>query len=170
MQEVWAQVDDYFGELLAPLDEILTAALAANKKAGLPPIDVTALQGKFLEFLVRISGTRRILEIGTLGGYSTIWLARGLPSDGCIVSLELVPLHAEVARANLRHAGVLPQVDLRVGPALESLQALCPVRSDLHRRGQADLSRIPSVGFEAIAPGNRYRRRQRRPRRKGRGC
>jgi len=124
MQEVWAQVDDYFGELLAPLDEILTAALAANKKAGLPPIDVTALQGKFLEFLVRISGTRRILEIGTLGGYSTIWLARGLPSDGCIVSLELVPLHAEVARANLRHAGVLPQVDLRVGPALESLQAL----------------------------------------------
>ena len=124
MQEIWTQVDSYFGELLTPPDEILSSALVANKKAGLPSIDVTALQGKFLEFLVRISGTRRILEIGTLGGYSTIWLARGLPSDGCIVSLELVPLHAEVARANLLRAGALHLVDLRVGPAIESLQAL----------------------------------------------
>jgi predicted O-methyltransferase YrrM len=124
MQDIWAQVDTYFGGLLTPPDEILTAALAANKKAGLPPIDVTPLQGKFLEFLVRISGARRILEIGTLGGYSTIWLARGLPEDGRIVSLELIALHAEVARANLLRAGVLNQVDLRVGPAIESLQSL----------------------------------------------
>jgi predicted O-methyltransferase YrrM len=124
MQDIWAQVDSYFGELLTPPDEVLTAAITANKQAGLPPIDVTALQGKFLEFLVRISGARRILEIGTLGGYSTIWLARGLPEDGHIVSLELVPLHAEVARANLLRAGSRHQVDLRVGPAIESLQSL----------------------------------------------
>jgi predicted O-methyltransferase YrrM len=124
MQDIWAQVDSYFGELLTPPDEILSSALAANKRAGLPSIDVTPLQGKFLEFLVRISGARRILEIGTLGGYSTIWLARGLPADGSIVSLELIPLHAEVARANLTRAGALNRVDLRVGPALESLQAL----------------------------------------------
>jgi len=124
MQEIWSQVDSYFGELLAPPDEILDAALAANKNAGLPSIDVTPLQGKFLEFLVRISGARRILEIVTLGGYSTIWLARGLPEDGSIVSLELMPHHAEVARANLLRAGALHMVDLRVGPAIESLQAL----------------------------------------------
>ena len=124
MQDIWSRVDSYFGDLLTPPDEVLPAALAANKKAGLPPIDVTALQGKFLEFLVRISGARRILEIGTLGGYSTIWLARGLPDNGCIVSLELVPLHAEVARANLSRAGVLDCIDIRVGPAIESLQSL----------------------------------------------
>jgi predicted O-methyltransferase YrrM len=124
MQDIWAQVDSFFGDLLTPPDEILSAALDANKKAGLPPIDVTALQGKFLEFIVRISGARRILEIGTLGGYSTIWLTRGLPEDGRIVSLELVPLHAQVARANLLRAGALHQVDLRVGPAIESLKSL----------------------------------------------
>ncbi|MGA2651003.1 MAG: O-methyltransferase [Terracidiphilus sp.] len=124
MQDIWSQVDAYFGELLTPPDEVLKAALAANKKAGLPSIDVTALQGKFLEFLVRISGARRILEIGTLGGYSTIWLARGLPENGRIISLELIPLHAEVARANLSRAGVLDRVEVRVGPAIESLQSL----------------------------------------------
>jgi predicted O-methyltransferase YrrM len=124
MQDIWSQVDSYFGDLLTPPDEILDAALQANKDAGLPPIDVTPLQGRFLEFLVRISGARRILEIGTLGGYSTIWLSRGLPEDGRIVSLELVPLHAEVARANLFRAGALDRVDVRVGPANESLQSL----------------------------------------------
>ena len=124
MQDIWTQVDSYFGDLLTPPDETLDAALAANKKAGLPPIDVTALQGKFLEFLVRISAAHRILEIGTLGGYSTIWLARGLPEDGRIVSLELIPLHAEVARANLARAGLIDRVDVRVGPANESLQSL----------------------------------------------
>ena len=112
MQDVWSKVDSYFGDLLNSPDEILSAALAANKQAGLPSIDVTPLQGKFLEFLVRISGARRILEIGTLGGYSTIWLSRGLPEDGQIVSLELVPLHAEVARANLARAGALDRVDV----------------------------------------------------------
>jgi predicted O-methyltransferase YrrM len=126
MQDVWAQVDRYFGDLLvpAPPDNKLDAALAANEKAGLPAIDVTRLQGKFLELLVRISGARRILEIGTLGGYSTIWLAGALAEGGRIVSLELDSHHAKVARANLENAGVLDRVDLRVGRAIESLEAL----------------------------------------------
>jgi predicted O-methyltransferase YrrM len=124
MQEMWTQVDRYFGDLLTPPDNMLDAALRANEQAGLPQIDVTRLQGKFLEFLVRISGARHILEIGTLGGYSTIWLARALPGDGRIVSLELDPHHAEVARANLENAGVLDCVDLIVGPAIDTLPTL----------------------------------------------
>ncbi len=126
MQDLWTQVDRYFCERLAPTgpgDE-LDAALAANKKADLPAIDVSRLQGKFLEFLVRSSGARRVLEIGTLGGYSTLWLARGLPEDGKIVTLEFDPHHAETARENLRNAGVLGRVDLRVGPAMDNLPAL----------------------------------------------
>jgi predicted O-methyltransferase YrrM len=124
MQDVWTAVDSYFGDLLIARDEKLDAALAANRKAGLPAIDVSRLQGKFLELLVRISGARRILEIGTLGGYSTIWLARGLPEGGRIVTLEFDPHHAEVARANLEHAGVLDRVDLRVGRAIDTLPKL----------------------------------------------
>jgi predicted O-methyltransferase YrrM len=121
---IWTQVDDYFCNLLASPDDNFDAALKANQQAGLPQIDVTRLQGKFLEFLVRISGARCILEIGTLGGYSTLWLARALPGDGRIVTLELDPHHAEVARANLENAGVLDSVDLIVGPAIETLPAL----------------------------------------------
>jgi len=124
MQDVWTAVDGYFGDLLIARDEKLDAALAANRKAGLPAIDVSRLQGKFLELLVRISGARRILEIGTLGGYSTIWLARGLPEGGRIVTLEFDPHHAEVACANLEHAGVLDRVDLRVGRAIDTLPKL----------------------------------------------
>jgi len=124
MQDVWTAVDGYFGDLLIARDEKLDTALAANQKAGLPAIDVSRLQGKFLELLVRISGARRILEIGTLGGYSTIWLARGLPEGGRIVTLEFDPHHAEVARANLEHAGVLDRVDLRVGRAIDTLPKL----------------------------------------------
>ena len=123
-QSVWTRVDNYFCDLIAPPDDKLDAALVANERAGLPPIDVTRLQGKFLEFLVRISGARCILEIGTLGGYSTLGLARALPGDGRIVSLELDPHHAEVARANLENAGVMESVDLMIGPALESLPTL----------------------------------------------
>jgi len=121
---IWAQVDKYFGDLLVHADNTLDDALLANEQAGPPQIDVTKLQGKFLEFLVRISGARCILEIGTLGGYSTIWLARALPGDGRIVSLELDPHHAEIARANLENAGVLDSVDLIIGPALETLPTL----------------------------------------------
>ncbi len=124
MQDVWTQVDNYFGDLLAPADEKLEAAIAANQRAGLPAIDVSRLQGKFLHLLARISGARRILEIGTLGGYSTIWMARALPEGGRIVTLELNPHHAEIARANLLNAGLLDRVDLRVGRAINLLPAL----------------------------------------------
>jgi predicted O-methyltransferase YrrM len=120
----WAAVDRYFEKRLVRSDEALDVARRANSDAGLPAIDVTPLQGKFLELLVRISGARRILEIGTLGGYSTIWLARALPEDGHIVTLELEPRHAEVARANLEHAGLLKRVELRIGRAGESLERL----------------------------------------------
>ncbi|MGO9339761.1 MAG: O-methyltransferase [Terracidiphilus sp.] len=123
-QAVWSKVDRYFGDLLAPSDAALDAALRANQQAGLPQIDVTSLQGKFLDFLVRSSGAKRVLEIGTLGAYSTIWLARALPEGGRVVTLELDPHHARVARGNLQNAGVLDRVDLRVGPALESLSTL----------------------------------------------
>jgi len=124
MQEIWARVDRYFDNLLAPADEALTAALQSNTDAHLPAIDVPAQLGKFLAFLVQISGARRVLEIGTLGGYSTIWLARALRADGIVISLEIDPRHAEVARANLARAGVLDRVDIRVGSAADSLRAM----------------------------------------------
>jgi predicted O-methyltransferase YrrM len=123
-QKVWAKVDRYFGDRLVQSDPAFDAALAANRKADLPAIDVTSLQGRFLELLVRISGARRVLEIGTLGGYSTLWLARALPQDGQVVTLELEPRHAEIARANLQNAGLSDRVDLRVGRAAELLKAL----------------------------------------------
>jgi predicted O-methyltransferase YrrM len=129
MQEVWTKVDNYFGGLLTPKDEKLDAALRANEKAGLPAIDVTGLQGKFLDFLVRVSGARRVLEIGTLGGYSTIWIARALPEGGSVVSLELEQHHAEVARANLKNAGVLDRVEIVVRPALDTLPELEKTRA-----------------------------------------
>ncbi|MGA2808558.1 MAG: O-methyltransferase [Terracidiphilus sp.] len=124
MQDEWAQVDNYFADRLVPASDEFDAALKANQQAGLPPIDVTGLQGKFLELLVRISGARRILEIGTLGGYSTLWMARALPEGGRVVSLELDPHHAEVARANLQRAGVLDRVELIVGSAADTLPTL----------------------------------------------
>lgn len=120
----WIAVDDYFASLLAPEDAQLRATLEANSKAGLPAIDVSPLQGKFLQLLVQMTQARRILEIGTLGGYSTLWMARALPPDGCIVTLEQNPAHADVARSNLLRAGVLNRVDLRLGRALDLLPAL----------------------------------------------
>ena len=121
---MWTAVDRYFGDRLLTSDAALDSILAANRKAGLPPIDVTPLQGKFLELLARMSGARRVLEIGMLGGYSTAWLARALPSDGRIVSLELEPRHAEIARKNLESVGVSDRVEIRVGRAADSLQTL----------------------------------------------
>jgi len=102
---LWASIDRYFGDLLAPSDEPLKAALKANRKARLPAIDVSPLQGKFLQVLIQMTQAQRVLEIGTLGGYSTIWMARALPKRGRIISLEFSPRHAEVARANLHCAG-----------------------------------------------------------------
>ncbi|UWZ82140.1 O-methyltransferase [Occallatibacter riparius] len=124
MEKIWAEVDDYLGNLLAPHDPALTRALDANQASGLPSIDVPPLLGKFLDVIIRISGARRVLELGTLGGYSTIWMARALPPDGQLISLEIESKHADIARANLEAAGVMERVDIRVGPAIESLRAL----------------------------------------------
>ncbi|MET3524430.1 O-methyltransferase [Mesorhizobium abyssinicae] len=120
----WTAVDDYIVSSLFAADPVLDAVLAANRDQGLPAIDVSAAQGKLLLLLVRIRGARRVLEIGTLGGYSTIWMARGLPADGKVVTLELDPHHARVARSNFERAGVSDRIDLRIGPALQSLAAL----------------------------------------------
>ncbi|MDT0435052.1 MULTISPECIES: O-methyltransferase [Streptomyces] len=122
--QVWTDVDDYFTTHLAPGDAALTAALRDSAAAGLPPIAVTAPQGKLLHLLATVQGARTVLEIGTLGGYSTIWLARALPADGRLTSLEFSPHHAEVATRNLARAGLDKLVEVRVGPALESLPAL----------------------------------------------
>jgi predicted O-methyltransferase YrrM len=121
---LWTAVDGYFAELLAPADEQFQGALKANRKAKLPAIAVSPVQGKFLHVLVKITQAKCVLEIGTLGGYSTIWMARALPENGRIVTLEFDPRHAELARSNLRSAGLLKQVDVRVGRALDSLPRL----------------------------------------------
>jgi predicted O-methyltransferase YrrM len=123
-EKLWAKVDDYLVEKLIPADPVLTAAHEANIAAGLPAIDVTPCQAKLLHLLARIQGAKRILEIGTLGGYSTIWLARALPEDGRLVTLELEEKHAAVARQNLERAGLASRVELRLGPAAKSLEAL----------------------------------------------
>jgi predicted O-methyltransferase YrrM len=123
-QPTWSAVDDYVDLRLVGADDELDAALAASIAAGLPPIAVTPSQGKLLHLLARSIGARSILEIGTLGGYSTIWLARALPPGGRLVTLEADTHNADVARANIAGAGFREVVDLRVGPALETLPAL----------------------------------------------
>jgi len=123
-QEQWSQVDDYLVKLLVPSDEALDAALSESTKAGLPAINVAPNQGKFLSLLASIQGAKNILEIGTLGGYSTIWLARALPPNGRLVTLEREAKHAEVAHQNLERARVGERVSIRVGPALETLPQL----------------------------------------------
>lgn len=122
--QVWHDVDDYFTTHLTPEDEVLRAALRDSEAAGLPSIAVSAPQGKLLHLLAQIQGARTILELGTLGGYSTIWLARALPADGRLVSLEYDPKNAEVARRNLARAGLDKVVEIRVGAALDSLPRL----------------------------------------------
>jgi predicted O-methyltransferase YrrM len=123
-QDVWTAVDDYFAGQLVVEDAALSDARADAAAAGLPDIDITPVQGAFLQLLARIQGARAILELGTLAGYSTIWLARALPADGHLTTLELQPDYARVARANVDRAGVGHQVDIRVGPAADSLAAL----------------------------------------------
>ncbi|MGQ3099678.1 MAG: O-methyltransferase [Sphingopyxis solisilvae] len=120
----WQAVDDYIAGKLLGADDVLAATLANNAANGLPPIDVSAAQGKMLYLLAQIASAKTILEIGTLGGYSTIWLARALPEDGRLVTLELEPHHAAVAWTNLERAGVTAKVDVRVGPAIDSLAAM----------------------------------------------
>ncbi|BCB03623.1 O-methyltransferase [Bacillus sp. KH172YL63] len=124
MTSTWKAVDEYYTEKLQVSDPVMDAVLEENGKAGLPAIDVSANQGKFLSLLAQMQGAKRILEIGTLGGYSTIWLARALPSDGKVVTLEYSEKHAEVAAGNIRNAGLEEKVEIRVGAALDTLPEL----------------------------------------------
>jgi len=121
---LWSDVDSYIAEHLIGADDALDAALRASDAAGLPSIQVSAAQGKMLHLLARSIGARNILEIGTLAGYSAIWMARALPADGRLVTLEVSAKHAEVARANAARAGVGERVDVRVGAALDTLPRL----------------------------------------------
>jgi predicted O-methyltransferase YrrM len=123
-EELWTAVDRYFSDLLVDADPALNEALAASAAAGLPAINVSPVQGKLLHLLVRAIGARNVLEIGTLGGYSTIWLARALPDGGRVISLEADPEHAEVARANIARAGLDDRVEVRLGMALDLLPGL----------------------------------------------
>jgi predicted O-methyltransferase YrrM len=123
-EEQYQAVDQYLADRYAPGDDALTAALAANEAAGLPPIAVSATQGKLLQILARMVQARLILEIGTLGGYSSLWLAGALPADGRLITLELKARHASVARSNFVRAGLADRIELREGPALDSLAKL----------------------------------------------
>ena len=123
-QETWTAVDEYIGGLLAPHDEALDAALRDSAAAGLPAIQVSPPQGKLLHLLARTIGAHTVLEIGTLGGYSTIWLGRALPADGRLITLEASSEYAEVARGNIERAGLGDVVELRVGAALDTLPLL----------------------------------------------
>ncbi|MER7115592.1 O-methyltransferase [Saccharomonospora azurea] len=123
-RDQWSAVDHYFAQQLAPHDDVLDATQRSAAEAGLPDIAVAANQGKLLHLLARLVDARRILEIGTLGGYSTIWLARALPADGRVVTIEADPSHADVARRNIERAGLADRVDIRVGKALDVLPTL----------------------------------------------
>ena len=127
--ELWTKADAYLAEQLIETDAALDAALAASREAGLPAIAVSPLQGKFLHLLARMQQPRRILEVGTLGGYSTIWLARALAPGGRLITLELQPHHAAVAQSNLQRAGVAANVEIRIGPALDALAQLSATNS-----------------------------------------
>ncbi len=121
MEETWTAVDRYITDRLVPSDAALDAALAASAANGLPAINVAPNQGKLLQVLARSVGARRILEVGTLGGYSTIWMARALPQGGKLITLEYDPKHADVARANIERAGLAHVVEIRLGKAIDSL-------------------------------------------------
>jgi predicted O-methyltransferase YrrM len=123
-EKTWSAVDDYIVGKLLPSDPIQAETLRQNAADGLPAIDVSAAQGKFLNLLARISGAKKILEVGTLGGYSTIWLARALPPDGSMVTLEYEPHHAATAKKNIERAGFADRVEVRVGAAAETLSRL----------------------------------------------
>jgi len=122
--EIWDKVDRYLEEKLVQSDAALEAALAASDKAGLPAIAVSPSHGKLLWILARLVSAKRILEIGTLGGYSAIWMARALPADGRLITLEAADKHAQVAKANIARAALEKQVEIRVGPALDTLPTL----------------------------------------------
>ncbi len=143
-KEKWTAVDRYITDLLVPADAALEGALKDSEAAGLPHINVAPNQGKLLWMLARIHGARNILEIGTLGGYSTIWLARALPADGKLITLEIDARHAEVARTNIDRAGLASKVELRLGKASDSLAKI-----EAERRGPFDL-----IFIDADKPSN----------------
>jgi predicted O-methyltransferase YrrM len=145
-QETWTAVDEYVTGLLAPPDEALEAALRAGEAAGLPQIQVSPPQGKLLYLLAKTIGAKTVLEFGTLAGYSTIWLARALPADGRLISLEAEQRYAEVATASIAAAGLGEIVEVRVGPALDQLPQL-----DAERAGPFDLTFIDAD--KANTPG-----------------
>jgi predicted O-methyltransferase YrrM len=129
-RKTWSDVDAYFTDRLALSDPTMEAALRANAAAGLPAIDVSPAQGKFLHLIALLCRARRILEIGTLGGYSSLWLARALPPGGRLITLEASARHAKVARANFERAGLADRIDIRLGPALDTLPALAAEGGD----------------------------------------
>jgi len=124
MAKTWDAVDGYYAKAFGALDPMMKKVLAASKKAGLPDIQVSPLQGRLLMLLAQSVGAKRILEIGTLGGYSTIWMARALPADGLLITLEYEPLHAKVATANITMAGFADKVQVRQGAGIQSMAAL----------------------------------------------
>ena len=120
----WKEVDDYYAGALRAFDPVMEEVLKASAAAGLPSIQVSALQGRMLMLMAQMAGAKRVLEIGTLGGYSTIWLARGLPAGGEVVTLEAEPLHAETAKANIERAGFSHMVEIKLGPAAKTLEEM----------------------------------------------
>ena len=140
----WAEVDTFIADLFVNPDPALDAALAESERAGLPAIEVSAPAGKLLMLFARMIGAKRILEIGTLGGYSTIWLARALPKDGRLITLEADAKHAKVARKNIDNAGLGDRVDIRLGKALDTLPKL-----ETERAGPFDL-----IFLDADKPNN----------------
>lgn len=146
-QEQWTAVDDYITARLIPPDPVLEAALAATAAAGIPMINVAPNQGKLLYVLAVAHGARTILEIGTLAGYSTIWLARALPADGRLITLEYEPKHAEMARANIARAGLAAQVEVRVGAALDTLPQLAAEDAGPFDLVFIDADKVNSVAY-----------------------
>ena len=171
----WNELDEYVTDTLVGHDAVLEQALAASAAAGLPPIAVSPAQGKLLNLLARIHHASSVLELGTLGAYSTIWLARALPPGGRLVTLELDPDYAAVAAANIERAELAELVELRVGPgarcdALAHRGGRGAFRSDLHRRRQAEHAGVLRAGARALAArwgdSGRQRCAPRRPRRR----
>jgi len=153
---LWTDVDRYIEKTLLPRDEALQAALADAEAAGLPAISVTPAQGQLLFVLAKSIGARRILELGTLAGYSTICMARALPENGCVVTLELEARHAEVARKNFARAGVANLIDVRVGPALETLRAMAAGRAEPFDLIFIDADKVGYAAyFSAVLPLSR---------------
>ncbi|MGD9658266.1 MAG: O-methyltransferase [Methylocystis sp.] len=150
-QQDWTRVDDYISAALISKDESQQATFAANARSNLPAIDVSPPQGKLLQLLASAIGARRILEIGTLGGYSTIWLARAVGEGGKVVTFEVDPRHAEVARANIAREGVSARVDLRVGAALEMLPLLESERPEPFDLAFIDADKRSNAAYFAYA-------------------